>query len=80
MKYNWITGLELQGLSQPVDIKLGRLEGQSISQSPVEGVVQEDFKTIKFEEGATIACLFTDPASGQLRLIETISDIVLTKE
>lgn len=80
MKYNWITGLELQGLSQPVDIKLGRLEGQSISQSPVEGVVQEGFKTIKFEEGATIACLFTDPASGQLRLIETISDIVLTKE
>lgn len=80
MKYNWITGLELQGLSQPVDIKLGRLEGNSISQSPVEGVVQEDFKTIKFEEGATIACLFTDPASGQLRLIETISDIVLTKE
>ena len=80
MKYNWITGLELQGLSQPVDIKLGRLEGQSISQSPVEGVVQEDFKTVKFEEGATIACLFTDPASGQLRLIETISDIVLTKE
>lgn len=80
MKYNWITGLELQGLSQPVDIKLGRLEGQSISQSPVEGVVQEDFKTIKFEEGATIACLFTDPASGQLRLIEKISDIVLTKE
>lgn len=80
MKYNWITGLELQGLSQPVDIKLGRLEGNSISQSPVEGVVQEDFKTIKFEEGATIACLFTDPASGQLRPIETISDIVLTKE
>lgn len=80
MKYNWITGLELQGLSQPVDIKLGRLEGNSISQSPVEGVVQEDFKTIKFEEGATIACLFTDPASGQLRVIETISDIVLTKE
>lgn len=80
MKYNWITGLELQGLSQPVDIKLGRLEGNSISQSPVEGVVQEDFMTIKFEEGATIACLFTDPASGQLRLIETISDIVLTKE
>lgn len=80
MKYNWITGIELQGLSQPVDIKLGRLEGNSISQSPVEGVVQEDFKTIKFEEGATIACLFTDPASGQLRLIETISDIVLTKE
>ena len=80
MKYNWITGLELQGLSQPVDIKLGRLEGKSISESPVEGVVQEDFKTIKFEEGATIACLFTDPASGQLRLIEAISDIVLTKE
>lgn len=80
MKYNWITGLELQGLSQPVDIKLGRLEGNSISESPVEGVVQEDFKTIKFEEGATIACLFTDPASGQLRLIEAISDIVLTKE
>lgn len=80
MKYNWITGLELQGISQPVDIKLGRLEGNSISESPVEGVVQEDFKTIKFEEGATIACLFTDPASGQLRLIETISDIVLTKE
>lgn len=80
MKYNWITGLELQGISQPVDIKLGRLEGISISESPVEGVVQEDFKTIKFEEGATIACLFTDPASGQLRLIEAISDIVLTKE
>lgn len=80
MKYNWITGLELQGISQPVDIKLGRLEGNSISESPVEGVVQEDFKTIKFEEGATIACLFTDPASGQLRLIEAISDIVLTKE
>lgn len=80
MKYNWITGLELQGLSQPVDIKLGRLEGNSISESPVEGVVQEDFKTIKFEEGATIACLFTDPASGQLGLIEAISDIVLTKE
>lgn len=80
MKYNWITGLELQGVSQPVDIKLGRLEGNSISESPVEGVVQEDFKTIKFEEGATIACLFTDPASGQLRLIEAISDIVLTKE
>ena len=80
MKYNWITGLELQGISQPVDIKLGRLEGNSISESPVEGVVQEDFKTIKFEEGVTIACLFTDPASGQLRLIEAISDIVLTKE
>lgn len=80
MKYNWITGLELQGISQPVDIKLGRLEGNSILQSPVEGVVQADFKTIKFEEGATIACLFTDPASGQLRLIEAISDIVLTKE
>lgn len=80
MKYNWITGLELQGISQPVDIKLGRLEGNYISESPVEGVVQEDFKTIKFEEGATIACLFTDPASGQLRLIEAISDIVLTKE
>lgn len=80
MKYNWITGLELQGISQPVDIKLGRLEGNSISESPVEGVVQEDFKTIKFEEGATIACLFTDPASGQLTLIEAISDIVLTKE
>ena len=80
MKYNWITGLELQGISQPVDIKLGRLEGKSISESPVEGVVQEDFKTIKFEEGATIACLFTDPASGQLMLIEAISDIVLTKE
>lgn len=80
MKYNWITGLELQGISQPVDIKLGRLEGNSISESPVEGVVQEDFKTIKFEEGATIACLFTDPASGQLGLIEAISDIVLTKE
>lgn len=80
MKYNWITGLELQGISQPVDIKLGRLEGNSISESPVEGVVQEDFMTIKFEEGATIACLFTDPASGQLMLIEAISDIVLTKE
>ena len=80
MKYNWYTDLELQGISQPVDIKLGRLEGNYISESPVEGVVQEDFKTIKFEEGATIACLFTDPASGQLRLIEAISDIVLTKE
>ena len=80
MKYNWYTGLELQGISQPVDIKLGRLEGNYISESPVEGVVQEDFKTIKFEEGATIACLFTDPASGQLRLIEAMSDIVLTKE
>lgn len=80
MKYNWYTGLELQGISQPVDIKLGRLEGNSISESPVEGVVQEDFNTIKFEEGATIACLFTDPASGQLGLIEAISDIVLTKE
>ena len=80
MKYNWYTDLELQGISQPVDIKLGRLEGNYISESPVEGVVQEDFKTIKFEEGATIACLFTDPASGQLRLIEAMSDIVLTKE
>lgn len=80
MKYNWYTDLELQGISQPVDIKLGRLEGNYISESPVEGVVQEDFKTIKFEEGATIGFIFTDPASGQLRLIEAISDIVLTKE
>lgn len=80
MKYNWITGLELQGISQPVDIKLGRLEGNSISESPVEGVVQEDFKTIKFEEGATIAAIFTNPKDGNLNLIETMSDIVLTKE
>lgn len=80
MKYNWVTGFKHPSFSDPIDIKLGRLEGQQISQSPIEGVVQADFKTIKFEEGATIACLFTDPASGQLRLIETISDIVLTKE
>lgn len=80
MKYNWVTGFKHPSFSDPIDIKLGRLEGNYISQSPVEGVVQEDFKTIKFEEGATIACLFTDPASGQLRLIEAISDIVLTKE
>ena len=80
MKYNWVTGFKHPSFSDPIDIKLGRLEGQQISQSPIEGVVQADFKTIKFEEGATIACLFTDPASGQLRLIEAISDIVLTKE
>lgn len=80
MKYNWYTGLELQGVSKPVDIQLGRLEGQQISQSPVEGEVQDDFNTIKFEEGATIACLFTNPDTGGLSLIEAMSDIVLTKE
>lgn len=80
MKYNWYTGLELQGISKPVDILLGRLEGNSISQSPVEGEVQDDFKTIKFESGATIGFIFTDPDTGGLSLIETMSDIVLTKE
>ena len=80
MKYKWISGLELNGISKPVDIQLGRLEGNSISQSPIEGEVQDDFKTIKFEEGATLAGLFTDPDSGQLRLIQAMSDIVLTKE
>lgn len=80
MKYNWYTGLELQGISKPVDILLGRLEGNSISQSPVEGEVQDDFKTIKFEEGATIGFIFTNPDTGGLSLIEAMSDIVLTKE
>lgn len=80
MKYNWYTGLELQGISKPVDILLGRLEGNSISQSPVEGEVQNDFKTIKFESGATIGFIFTNPDTGGLSLIETMSDIVLTKE
>lgn len=80
MKYNWYTGLELQGISKPVDILLGRLEGNSISQSPVEGEVQDDFKTIKFESGATIGFIFTNPDTGGLSLIETMSDIVLTKE
>lgn len=80
MKYNWYTGLELQGISKPVDIQLGRLEGQQISQSPVEGEVQDDFKTIKFESGATIGFIFTNPDTGGLSLIETMSDIVLTKE
>ena len=80
MKYNWYTGLELQGISKPVDILLGRLEGNNISQSPVEGEVQDDFKTIKFEEGATIAALFTNPDNGQLMLYGAMSDIVLTKE
>lgn len=80
MKYNWYTGLELQGISKPVDILLGRLEGQQISQSPVEGEVQDDFKTIKFESGATIGFIFTNPDTGGLSLIETMSDIVLTKE
>lgn len=80
MKYNWVTGFEHPDFSKPIDIKLGRLEGNQISQSPVEGVVQEDFKTIKFEEGVTIGALFTDPDNGQLRLIEAMSDIVLTKE
>lgn len=80
MKYKWVTGFEHSSLSKPVDIQLGRLEGNNISQSPVEGVVQEDFKTIKFEEGVTIGALFTDPDNGQLRLIEAMSDIVLTKE
>ena len=80
MKYNWVTGFKHPDFSKPIDIKLGRLEGNQISQSPVEGVVQEDFKTIKFEEGVTIGALFTDPDDGQLRLIEAMSDIVLTKE
>ena len=80
MKYNWVTGFKHPSFSDPIDIKLGRLEGNSISQSPVEGVVQADFKTIKFEEGATIAAIFTNPKDGQLYLIETMSDIVLTKE
>lgn len=80
MKYNWVTGFKHPSFSDPIDIKLGRLEGNSISQSPVEGVVQADFKTIKFEEGATIAALFTNPKDGKLYLIETMSDIVLTKE
>lgn len=80
MKYNWYTGLELQGISKPVDILLGRLEGNNISQSPVEGEVQDDFKTIKFESGATIGFIFTNPDNGGLALIETMSDIVLTKE
>lgn len=80
MKYNWYTGLELQGISKPVDILLGRLEGNSISQSPVEGEVQDDFKTIKFESGATIGFIFTNPDTGGLSLIEAMSDIVLTKE
>lgn len=80
MKYNWVTGFNHPSFSDPIDIKLGRLEGQQISQSPVEGVVQADFKTIKFEEGATIAAIFTNPKDGNLYLIETMSDIVLTKE
>lgn len=80
MKYNWVTGFKHPSFSDPIDIKLGRLEGNFISQSPVEGVVQADFKTIKFEEGATIAAIFTNPKDGQLNLIETMSDIVLTKE
>ena len=80
MKYNWASGFEHPSFSDPIDIKLGRLEGNYISQSPVEGVVQADFKTIKFEEGATIAAIFTNPKDGNLNLIETMSDIVLTKE
>lgn len=80
MKYNWVTGFKHPSFSDPIDIKLGRLEGNFISQSPVEGVVQADFKTIKFEEGATIAAIFTNPKDGKLNLIETMSDIVLTKE
>ena len=80
MKYNWVTGFKHPSFSDPIDIKLGRLEGNYISQSPVEGVVQADFKTIKFEEGATIAAIFTNPKDGNLNLIETMSDIVLTKE
>ena len=80
MKYNWYTGYEHPSLSKPVDIQLGRLEGQQISQSPVEGEVQDDFKTIKFESGATIGFIFTNPDTGGLSLIETMSDIVLTKE
>lgn len=80
MKYNWVTGFKHPSFSDPIDIKLGRLEGNYISQSPVEGVVQADFKTIKFEEGATIAAICTNPKDGNLNLIETMSDIVLTKE
>lgn len=80
MKYNWVTGFKHPSFSDPIDIKLGRLEGNNISQSPIEGVVQADFKTIKFEEGATIAAIFTNPKDGRLNLIETMSDIVLTKE
>lgn len=80
MKYNWVTGFKHPSFSDPIDIKLGRLEGSNISQSPVEGVVQADFKTIKFEEGTTIAAIFTNPKDGRLNLIETMSDIVLTKE
>lgn len=80
MKYNWVTGFKHPSFSDPIDIKLGRLEGSNISQSPVEGVVQADFKTIKFEEGTTIAAIFTNPKDGRLYLIETMSDIVLTKE
>lgn len=80
MKYNWVTGFKHPSFSDPIDIKLGRLEGSYISQSPVEGVVQADFKTIKFEEGTTIAAIFTNPKDGRLNLIETMSDIVLTKE
>ena len=80
MKYNWVTGFKHPSFSDPIDIMLGRLEGNGISQSPVEGVVQADFKTIKFEEGATIAAIFTNPKDGRLNLIETMSDIVLTKE
>ena len=80
MKYNWYTGFEHSSLSKPVDIQLGRLEGNNISQSPVEGEVQDDFKTIKFEEGATIAALFTNPDNGGLSLLQAMSDIVLTKE
>lgn len=80
MKYNWVTGFKHPSFSDPIDIKLGRLEGQQISQSPIEGVVQADFKTVKFEEGATIAAIFTNPKDGKLNLIETMSDIVLTKE
>lgn len=80
MKYNWVTGFKHPSFSDPIDIKLGRFEGNGISQSPVEGVVQADFKTIKFEEGATIAAIFTNPKDGRLNLIETMSDIVLTKE
>ena len=80
MKYNWASGVELNGLSKPVDLQLGRLDGNSISQSPIEGEVLDDFKTIKFEAGATLAALFTNPDSGQLGLIQAMSDIVLTKE
>ena len=72
MKYNWVTGFKHPSFSDPIDIKLGRLEGQQISQSPIEGVVQADFKTIKFEEGATIAAIFTNPKDGKLNLIETM--------